>query len=271
MAALFVCAAAHAEPAAFLAEIDGRIVARHAEREARQPASLAKLATALLVLRGYEGDSTALRDTIVSVSARAAATPGTRLGLQAGDRARLRDLLDAMLIGSANDACLALVEHASGGDVRAFARRMNRLAQELGMLSSHFVDPCGHDRPGQYSTASDLLKLAHAALADATIPFVADRADVQVVLVEGDRTLWMRSTNAMLGRYPGVFGLKTGYTAQAGGCVIAAAQLQSSLAIVVVLGSRQRWTDAATLLDRTFDGALPIPRARTPNTIGEPD
>lgn len=260
-----------APPAAYAVAVDGRLVESRAAHDDRQPASLAKLAAALVVLKRYPPDSPEYRDAVVTVSPRAAMATGSRIGLRAGDRVPLAELLSAMLVASANDACASLVEHASGGQADVFVRDMNRLADELGLKRTRFVDPCGHDREGQRTTASDLLLLARAALAEREILRRADQPFVTVSPLAGTRTLSKQNTNALLGRYNGVFGLKTGYTPKAGGCLIAAAQLGNATVVVVILGSRDRWQQAAELLDRTFDSVLPLPRARTPDARGRPD
>lgn len=262
---------ADAASAAYAVAVDGRLVESRAAHADRQPASLAKLAAALVVLKRYPPDSPEYRDAVVTVPPRAAMATGSRIGLRAGDRVPLAELLSAMLVASANDACAALVEHASGGQASAFVRDMNRLVDELGLKRTRFVDPCGHDREGQRTTASDMLLLAGAALAEPEILRRADQPFATVSPLGGTRMLSKRNTNALLGRYNGVFGLKTGYTPKAGGCLIAAAQLGSATVVVVILGSRDRWQQAAELLDRTFDSVLPLPRARTPDARGRPD
>ena len=113
-----------------------------------------KLLTALVVL-----DSDWQPEAMLSVSHDAAHTKRPRVGLRTGESIRADDALTAMLMHSANDACLVLAEHAAGS-IEAFAARMNARAAELGMRDSHFVHPCGFDADGQYSTVTDLLRLA---------------------------------------------------------------------------------------------------------------
>ncbi len=204
------------------------------------------------------------------VSARAAAAEGTRLGLRKDDRVAVSALLEAMLVGSANDACLALAEHLAGSAER-FVASMNARALALGMKDTRFVDPCGLDRPGQHTTAADMLRLGRAALADPAILRIVEQQFVRVAVDDGARVLFARSTNALLGRYDGAFGVKTGYTRQAGPCLIAAARRGSAVVLIVVLGSRDRWPVAVALFDEAFDSLTGYPRIRSRATIGEPD
>lgn len=254
-------------PRAYIVQVDGNMIASHAEHVQRQPASLAKLAAALVIMEA-QARTPRLLDAEVVVSARAARTRGTRLGLQRDDRVRLRDLLAAMLVGSANDACLALAEHVAG-DSASFAARMNETARRLGMSDTHFADPCGFDRPGQHTTAADMLKLAEAALQEPLITSLAGEKTISVATLRRSRTFTVTSTNALLDGYPGAFGLKTGYTGEAGPCLIAAARRGSTIAIVVVLGTKDRWPVAVALLDEAFDRVSDIPRIRDRRSIGE--
>ena len=130
---------------------DGRVLwARHPQAH-HAPASLAKMMTALLVLEHGH------LEEVVSVSRAASRETGSRIRLRAGEQLRVQDLLAATIVASANDACRALADYLGPID---FVARMNERAAELRLDDTHFVDPCGHDRAGQYSTAEDLARLA---------------------------------------------------------------------------------------------------------------
>ena len=259
-------------PAAFVVATRDTLLASLDADLRRQPASLAKLAAAIVALEalGALGTARGRLADVVNVSAAAAAVEGTRLGLRAANRVSAEQLLSAMLIGSANDACLALAEHVAGS-ARAFVERMNRLAASLGMRDTHFIDPCGLDRPGQHSTAADLLKLARRALEEPQILQRAERDAVRVELTDSRGHLVMRGTNALLNAYDGAFGLKTGYTRQAGPCLIGAARRGDTEALVVILGCKDRWPVSVALLDEAFERLGGIPRVRSRATVGEPD
>lgn len=255
-----------ARPAAYVAASRDSILLSHRADDRRQPASLSKLVAALVTLE-EEGARPGLLRTEARVSRRAAAAEGTRAGLRAGERWTGQDLLTAMLVASANDACLALAEHVSGSGER-FVDAMNRLAQTLRMNDTRFVDPCGFDRPGQHTTANDLLAVARAVLETPELLRIAGLPSARIV---GGRALRLHATNALLGRYEGAFGLKTGYTRQAGPCLIATAGQGSSVAIVVVLGAQDRWPFTVALLDETLERLTGFPRVRSRVTFGEPD
>ncbi len=256
-------------PAAYVVASGERILDSRAPAAQRQPASLAKLA-GTLVVHDSARSNPAILDGIVKVSALAAAALGTRLGLRSGDRIKVRDLLAAMLVGSANDACLALAEHVAGSGER-FAARMNKLAAQLGAVNTRFVDPCGFDRPDQHTTARDMLQIGRAALAEPAIVGIVEQSTARVVTLNDGRAFEVRNTNALIGRYDGAFGLKTGYTRQAGQCLIASARRGSLVVLVVVLGGKDRWPVTAALLDQAFDRLTGYPRAQSRSTIGEPD
>jgi D-alanyl-D-alanine carboxypeptidase (penicillin-binding protein 5/6) len=219
----------------------------------RAPASLTKLLTALVVL-----DSGWQPDALLSVSHEAAHTKHPRVGLHTGDSIRADEALTAMLMHSANDACLALAEHAAGS-LEAFAARMNARAAELGMQDSHFVQPCGFDAEGQYSTVNDLLRLAKAAHADPRIAQITAQEQATIGTASG-RQLAFKNTNQLLGRLEGVLGLKTGYTQHAGHCLIAVAEQSGHRVWLVLLDSPRRWWTAHRIITDAFAAAGRVER-----------
>src|SRR5205085_4228478 len=231
---------------AYLVKRDGRVLWAAAENARHAPASLTKMMTALLVLERGQLDEP------VVVSRAAAREDGSRIGLRAGELLRARDLLAAAIMHSANDACRALADHSGPG----FVARMNQRAFTLGLRNTHFVDPCGHDRPGQYSTAADLARLAEQVLQHAEYRSISAMHDTTIRTVDGRRRFYLRNTNALIGRYDGAIGVKTGTTGRAGYCVIAAAEKNGSRVIVVLLNSPQRWAVAPRLLDTAFAAPL---------------
>ncbi|HET8733368.1 MAG TPA: hypothetical protein VFM45_06300 [Anaeromyxobacteraceae bacterium] len=230
--------------AAYVVAVDGKAVWARAPDAPRAPASLAKLLSALVAADAGEGEAW------VRVGERAAASTGSRIGLRQGEEIRRDDALAAMLVASANDACLALAE-AVAGSREAFVARMNRRAAEMGLAGSHFADPCGHDAPGQRVTARDVRTLAEAVLANPALRAVVARPEVRIETRAG-RALAARSSNALLGRLPGTDWVKTGYTARAGKCVAAHAVRDGREVLVVLLGAPDRWWTAAALVERAF-------------------
>lgn len=235
-------AATGAPPApSVLLELDGRVVRAERADLPRAPGSLAKLLTALALL-----DSGWDAQRWLPVGEGAAAAEPARAGLRAGDAVRAGDALTALLVHSANDACRVLVESAPGGEA-ALRARMADLQAGLGLAATRILDPCGFDAPGQQATASDLLRLGQAAWRHAEVRAAAGLRSATLRTRAG-RTLHVATSNALLGRVPGVLGLKTGYTAQAGPCVIAIAQANGHVAWLVVLGDADRWWHADAML-----------------------
>lgn len=236
------------QAAAYLVVVQGEALWGRAPDRALPPASLAKLMTALLAVEAGG------LDRVVTVGEAAARATGSRLGLRPADRMRLRDLLAATLIGSANDACRALAEQVAGS-AAAFVARMNRRARELGLAATRFADPCGHDRAGQRSTARDLAQLALAALRQPLVAELAATVETEVATADARRRFRLVNTNALLGRYPGLTGVKSGYTPGAGKCVIALAERGGVRVLLVLLDAPDRWWSAVQILDRAFTSA----------------
>lgn len=237
-----------AAAAAYLVAIDGRIVwERNAERPL-PPASLTKMMTALvLVERDWDPDQS------VVVSARAAEATGSRARLRAGESLPAGELFKAMLVSSANDACLALAEHAGPG-ISEFVSRMNVRARAMGLTSTTFANPCGHDDAKQRSSARDLRAIAEAAMARPEIAAVVALPDATIATAKG-RKIVVKSGNQLLGRSAGVYGVKSGYTSGAGKCVVAAAERAGRKVLIVLLNAPDRWWTAAALVEAAFDEA----------------
>ena len=231
---------------AYLVTIDDREHWGHAPDAALPPASLTKMMSALLVAEsiGRRGDAD------VAVSPRAARSAGARLGLRAGDAMRASALLEAMLMHSANDACVALAEWRDGSEA-AFVLSMNAEARRLGLASTHFDNACGFDASGQRMSARDALTLAKRVLATPELAAIVRQTRGTISTLDGRRFTFVNS-NALIGRVDGVIGVKTGFTARAGRCVVAAAERGGTRVVVVLMGAGDRWWDAVAMLERAF-------------------
>lgn len=223
-------------PAAVIYDVDsGQVLFGRNAHQRRPPASLTKIATALVALRrlGLARQVTVGSEVTVG---------GMRIGLTPGDTVSVEALLYGTLLNSGNDAAAALAVAAAGSQER-FVEEMNALAAELGLQDTHFANPHGLDAEGHYSSAYDLALLAKAALAN---PAFATIVATPAKELEG----WQfHTTNQLLGAYPGVDGVKTGTTDDAGECLVASAMRQGHRVITVVLGSTDRYTDTRALLD----------------------
>ncbi len=238
--------------AAYLVELDGAPLWAGAPERRLPPASLTKLMTALVV------DASARPDAIVTVSTRAAGAGGARMGLKAGMRIAVAELTAGLLLRSANDACLALAEHVAGTETR-FAERMNAQAAAWQLRDTHFVNACGFDAPGQYSSARDIAALARRVVATPRLASLVALPRYTARTADG-RTFALRSTNALLGYVPGLLGVKTGYTDRAGRCLAGYAERDGHTVLVVLLGANDRWWDAVAMFEQAFARAAAPPR-----------
>jgi D-alanyl-D-alanine carboxypeptidase (penicillin-binding protein 5/6) len=220
----------------------GRVLYEHESDKRLSPASLTKIMSALVILENGHLDDQA------TVSRNAARAPKTHLRLRAGEVFRVEDLLKAMLIVSANDACLAAIEHV-GGDQEQFVMLMNAKAASLGLTDTHFSNGCGFDGPDHYSTAGDLAKLSEVALQNAVFRELVREERELITPVSGHRAYVLHNTNRLLGRIPGVEGVKTGFTSKAGRCLIAKVSQNGSDLLLVILNSNRRWNTAKSLID----------------------
>lgn len=219
----------------------GRVLYEHDSAKRLSPASLTKIMSALVILE------TGRLDDQVTVSKNAARAHKTRLRLKPGQVFRLEDLLKAMLIVSANDACLAAVEHV-GGDEDQFVMLMNAKAVALGLADTHFSNACGFDGPDHYSTAEDLAQLSLSALQQPIFRQLVREERTMIMPVNGYRAYALHNTNRLLGRIPGVEGVKTGFTSKAGRCLIAKVSQNGSDLLLVILNSSRRWDTAKNLI-----------------------
>ena len=223
----------------------GRVILEKNSRERRPIASLTKLMTAVLVLeRGCLNDW-------VTVSRRAAATRGSSLRLRPGQRVLLKSLLLGLLVKSANDAAVAAAEHVSGSE-EEFVRQMNQKALALGLRDTHFANCHGLDHPDHYSTAFDMAQLGQYAI---SWPFLADcvkNKEVAIRLQGLPRPRICRNSNKLLRYYWGADGIKTGYTEEAGKCLVGSASRGGHRLIAVLLNDNERWQDACELFEYGF-------------------
>lgn len=219
----------------------GRVLYEHDAGKRMSPASLTKIMSALVILEKGQ------LDDLVTISPNAARAHKTHLRVKAGQVFRLEDLLKAMLIVSANDACLAAVEHV-GGDEAQFVALMNAKAAALGLTDTHFSNGCGFDNPDHYSTAEDLATLSVMALDQPIFRRLVREERAIITPVNGHHAYVLLTTNRLLGRIPGVEGIKTGFTSKAGRCLIAKVSQNGSNLLLVILNSKRRWNTATNLI-----------------------
>ena len=226
--------------ALYLIELQsGRVLLENNATRRLPPASLTKIMTALITL-----ESAPLQE-VVKIDKRAVVHHSS-YHFQSGEEFLLRDLVTAMLVASANDACEAVAWHI-GGDNKRFVAMMNERARTMGLTNTHFANPCGFDAPGHYSTAADLAKLTEQALQQPFFSMMVRTLARDISTVDGGRQIVLHSTNELLVD-PDVNGVKTGYTSKAGRCLIASMFKNGHRLLLVGLNLMDRWTQATSLL-----------------------
>jgi D-alanyl-D-alanine carboxypeptidase (penicillin-binding protein 5/6) len=192
-------------------------------------ASLTKLMTVLVTLQH------ARPDDVVTVAPDATGIEGSTIGLRAGERLTVRELVEGALIQSANDAANALAYYVGHGSRDRFVAMMNRRAVALGLRDTHFVRPDGLDVPGHYSSARDMTRLARLAMRNPVVRSIVRR---QTATIEGGRTL--HTWNDLLSTFPAVIGVKTGHTSVAGWSEVAAARRPGGTLYATLIGGPSR-------------------------------
>ena len=209
------------------------------------PASLTKLMTVLLLMERYQPDAE------VVISNAASRETGSHLGLKAGERMRVQDLLAASLLNSANDACHAIADHVAS-DQQRFVALMNRRAGEWGLRDSHFSNACGHDDVQHHSSARDITVLAHKVMEYPVLMDLIAKKTLEISSMDGLHHFHLSNHNALVGRYEGAIGMKSGYTAKAGKCLVALARRDGVTVLLVMLHAANRWWDASDMLEFAF-------------------
>lgn len=195
-------------------------------------ASTTKILTSLIAIE--QGDL----DRIVTISKNAASIRGSKVGYKVGEKITLRELIFGLMFKSGNDAAIAIAE-TLGGSIEGFADIMNHYARGIGILDSHFESPHGLDSSGHYSSAYDL-----ALLTSKGMSYDMFREVVGSKQISKDKYNFTRdynNINKILWMIPGANGVKTGYTGQAGKCLVSSINNQGKDIIIVVLNCPDRW------------------------------
>ena len=209
-------------------------------------ASTTKIMTSIVVLENAN-----LSD-IVTISKKSAGTGGSRLGLKVNDKITVHDLLYGLMLKSGNDAAVALAEHVGGG-IEQFAELMNKKANEMGLVNSHFVTPHGLDQEKHYTTAYELAYMADYALNIPKFREIVSSKSYNITI--NARSNLIGNTNELLGNLSGVYGVKTGFTNGAGRCLVTACKRDNLDIITVVLGAdtkKIRTSDSIKLIEYAY-------------------
>ncbi len=207
------------------------------------PASTTKILTALVALDTYDLDEVVTIKTV--------ANDGQLMKLVPGERITVENLLFGALIQSGNDAAYALAEHYPGG-VEKFVEAMNVKAKALHLDNSSFTNPVGYDDPNHKMTPMDLARLGSVALKNKVIAKIVAIPQITVSDVTHTYFHSLTNVNQLLGKIPGVGGIKTGWTEEAGENLITLIERGGHKVIIVVLRSADRFGDTASLIDWIF-------------------
>lgn len=228
-------------------------------------ASTTKIMTALVALeRGR-------LDDVVTVSRAATLVDGSRVYLDAGEQATLRDLLYALLLESGNDAAIAIAEHV-GGSVEGFVALMNARARELGAADTLFADPHGLSARGHYTTARDLAAITREALRNPVFAAIVATKEYQMPWPAKNSVRRLYNHNKLLWREGDVTGVKTGYIPESGPCLVVSARRGEQALIAVLLNgpsAAEVYRDARRLLDFGFEHYETRRVVRAGQVVGE--
>ena len=224
-------------------DASGAVLFERGGHAALPPASLTKIATAILAIEG----SDIHRWARSGIDARNLVGSSV-MGLREGDCFLVQDLLYGLMLESGNDAAIVLAEHQAGS-VGAFVSQMNTLLLRLGLNDSHFSDPHGLGDDEHLASPHDLAMLARYAM---RLPGFADIVGTKARTVEGSRTIQLSNLNRFLDRYEGADGVKTGFTEEAGRTLVASASRDGHRLYAVLLDDDFRFTDAEKLFDWAF-------------------
>ena len=226
-------------------------------------ASTTKIMTAVVAL-----ESGLALDTAYTVTDVVNSVYGQLIGFRVGDQVTLNDLLHGLLVYSGNDAAVCIAE-CVGGTVASFVGMMNQKASELGLTGTHYVNPHGLDEDGHYSTPLDLIALARHAVQIPLFSSIVGSSYTTVTAAGELKTL--ESTDELANSYPGMRGIKTGFTYNAGNCFVGRATRGNKTLFVCVLGCESnagRWDDSRILLDWAFSHYPELQGVTTTGLVG---
>lgn len=225
-----------------------RVLAEHNADAIVEPASLTKMMTTHVIFKALKNGTIKLTDEVL-ISEKAWKTGGSKTFIEVGKQIPVSDLLRGVIIQSGNDASIALAEHLAGSE-EAFAQLMNNEAKEIGMTNSHFVNSTGLPHPEHVSTARDMAKLAKA--------LIVDFPEYYPIHQEKEFTynnIKQENRNRLLWQDDSVDGIKTGYTENAGYCLVSSAIREDMRIITVVMGtksSKERIQESRKLINFAF-------------------
>jgi len=219
------------------------IMAKNPDRQLF-PASTTKIMTALVSLDHYQ-----LSDVLEVKNVK---NIGQVMELEKGERITVENLLYGLLVQSGNDAAYTLAENYPDG-LENFIKAMNQKAKALHLDKTNFIDPAGIDNYSHLTTTHDLAILAAEAMQNPVFSRLVATAEIEVSDVSGEKTHLLTNINQLLGKVPGLKGIKTGWTGHAGECLVAYTEREGKKVITVVLASQDRFGETKELIDWVFN------------------
>ena len=208
-------------------------------------ASTTKIMTAITAI-----ESGVDLDKVFEISPKAIGVSGTSLYLRAGEKFTLRDLLYGLMLISGNDASVAIGEYV-GGSVEKFVEMMNKKAQEIGATNSHFDNTHGLDSKNHYTTAYDLALITSYAMQNPTFKEIVSTKNIKITNSDG-KNRYLKNKNKLLSSLEGCNGVKTGFTDDAGRCLVTSCERDGMDVVCVVLNCGPMFEESAALLDKAF-------------------
>jgi D-alanyl-D-alanine carboxypeptidase len=203
-------------------------------------ASTTKIVTALVALKYGDLDSK------VEISAKASSIRGSTVGYKKGEKIKLKELLYGLMLRSGNDAAIAIAEGVAGS-IENFSVLMNEVSSQLGFIDSHFESPHGLDSQKHYTTAYDLALITAQAMQYELFNQIVASKDVPAEANEFTRSY--HNINKILWQIPNATGVKTGFTGQAGKCLVTSIKHEGNDIIIVVLNCTERWRETKKIYD----------------------
>lgn len=208
------------------------------------PASTTKIMTAIIALENYKLTN---KMTVKNID-----PTGAQMGLKIGQKTTIENLLYGLLLPSGNDAAFVLADNFEGGE-RKFVEAMNTKAKELNMTNTNFTNPTGLEDENHFATSLDLARLSAYALKNPVFAKIVSTPEITLVDNDQKTQKKLKNLNQLLGNVLGATGIKTGWTEDAGECLIASAKRNGHTIITVVLRSNDRFGESEKLINWAFD------------------
>jgi len=241
----------------------GRIFFEKNSEQKLAIASTTKIVTAITAI-----ENTANLDEVIKIDDRAIGVYGTSIYLQKGEQLSIRELLYGLMLRSGNDAATAIA-YSVGGSIEGFCELMNETAKKAGAKNSQFMNPHGLDQDGHYTTACDLAKITAYALNNETFANIVKTKNIKIKGVEYDR--YLVNKNKLLTSLDGCIGVKTGFTDDAGRCLVSACERDGMRVVCVVLNCGPMFEESAKLLNAVFEKYQMFEILNSYNYVGSVD